>query len=383
MIYTFRFGSTNKTIQLNEEQLIHIPYLSLLITHKNDFQCGLNDDGEYVLHSRIRYNWFNAIFQATLTGKISSLFTELPEEANVCGMLQLYEYLCLDPIPLPLVKNEYSIQLKLNHSTNNQIDVVYREASDAAVQFMIALRKHEYNTNDSQTLKTIFKLLMAILIRPKKFGVRLCHHAFTIAKKDYISLFSVTQQHKLYKARQSIQDNCELALYFPNVFGGKSTHLTMKELQNGNMSSWYNINHTRDTNLDIPSSLHRPDILLLDWTPLLSYWSGHRSSLSSLSFLLPLSMSFDAENEERKLWVTLRPIIGESYLCALRPTLQERAVLIVKYHEIKEFHINQIIEEKKKLEARSARSGHFNTSCKRITFDKFKHRYGPKTQKYR
>ena len=273
--------------------------------------------------------------------------------------------------------------MKLNHSTNNQIDVVYREASDAAVQFMIALRKHEYNTNDSQTLKTIFKLLMAILIRPKKFGVRLCHHAFTIAKKDYISLFSVTQQHKLYKARQSIQDNCELALYFPNVFGGKSTHLTMKELQNGNMSSWYNINHTRDTNLDIPSSLHRPDILLLDWTLILPYWSGHYSSLSSPLFLLPRSMSFDAENEERKLWVTLRPIIGESYLCALRPTLQERAVLIVEHHENKEFHINQIIEEKKKLEARSARSGHFNTSCKRIAFDKFKHRYGPKTQKYR
>jgi hypothetical protein len=35
------------------------------------------------------------------------------------------------------------------------------------------------------------------------------------------------------------------------------------------------------------------------------------------------------------------------------------------------------------MEAKSARSGHFNTLPKRPLVDKFKHRCGPKAQKHR
>jgi len=35
------------------------------------------------------------------------------------------------------------------------------------------------------------------------------------------------------------------------------------------------------------------------------------------------------------------------------------------------------------MEAKSARSGHFNTLPKRPKVDKFKHRCGPKAQKHR
>ena len=46
-------------------------------------------------------------------------------------------------------------------------------------------------------------------------------------------------------------------------------------------------------------------------------------------------------------------------------------------------HIYENKQELKKMEAQSARSGRFNTLPKRLKIDKFKHRCGPKAQKYR
>jgi hypothetical protein len=40
-------------------------------------------------------------------------------------------------------------------------------------------------------------------------------------------------------------------------------------------------------------------------------------------------------------------------------------------------------QEQQKMEAKSARSGHFNTLPKRPKVDKFKHRCGAKAQKHR
>ncbi len=45
--------------------------------------------------------------------------------------------------------------------------------------------------------------------------------------------------------------------------------------------------------------------------------------------------------------------------------------------------INQLKRNPIKEEAKSARSGYFNTSSSRVKVNKFKHRCGPKAQKYR
>jgi len=45
--------------------------------------------------------------------------------------------------------------------------------------------------------------------------------------------------------------------------------------------------------------------------------------------------------------------------------------------------IDELKRDRKKEEAQSARLGRFNTLSKRSMLDKFKHRYRPKSQKYR
>jgi hypothetical protein len=70
-------------------------------------------------------------------------------------------------------------------------------------------------------------------------------------------------------------------------------------------------------------------------------------------------------------------------LYQLLPFLQARAALMIDNPDDAELYIYQIKQEQKKNEAQSARSGRFNTLPKRPKVDKFKHRCGPKAQKYR
>jgi hypothetical protein len=245
--YTFRFGNTNKVIHLTEEQLNCIPYLSLLVTHNNDFSSIQNEDGEYVLDSRIRYNWFMPIFQSAMTGHPSALFTELPREAYVWGMLQLYDYLCVNPIPVPLLKDQNLVRTNSDNIDEKKFSVEYSRANnrlevrDTAAQFIIGLSKNEYNFDEVDTLQSIFTLIMMVLSNPNIFGVRLCHHMLIVTKKLCFSLFSSTQQRELQKAERSIQNiknhsliylrdgHDKLSKHFENVFAWKGIHVPIKE----------------------------------------------------------------------------------------------------------------------------------------------------------
>jgi hypothetical protein len=66
-IYKFRFGTSNKLIQLIQSHLDRIPYLQALVAHKDDFSSIQNDQDEYVLSPPIHYNWFMPIFHAITT----------------------------------------------------------------------------------------------------------------------------------------------------------------------------------------------------------------------------------------------------------------------------------------------------------------------------
>jgi hypothetical protein len=246
-IYTFRFGTTKRVIHLTEDQLNCIPYLSLLVTHNNDFSSIQNEDGEYVLDSRIRYNWFIPILKSATTGHPSALFTELSQEAYVCGMLQLYDYLCVNPISVPLLKDQNLVRTNSDNIDNKKFRIEYSRANnrlevrDTAAQFIVALSKNEYNFDDFDTLQSIYSLTMIILSNPNVFGVRLCHHMLTVTKKLCFSSFSSTQQRELQMADRSIENlkthsliylsdgHQTLPKHFENVFAWKGIHVPIKE----------------------------------------------------------------------------------------------------------------------------------------------------------
>ena len=246
-MYTFRFGTSNKIVQLTQKQLDHFPYLTSLVVHRNDFSSIENENGEYVLSSRIRYNWFMPIFQSIRTGHSSALFTELPQEAYVWGMLQLYDYLCLNPIPVPLLRDQHLVRLHSNDIDTKNSRIEYSRAKnllevrDTAVQFIIVLSKSEYNLDDPNTLCSIFSLIMVILSHPNEFGLRLCHHTLVMTKKLCFSLFSHSQQRRLHQAEQIIHgikahsllyvhdDEKQLPGSFENVFAWQGVYVFIEE----------------------------------------------------------------------------------------------------------------------------------------------------------
>lgn len=293
IIYTFRFDTTDKIIHITEQQLNCIPYLSALTTHDNNFLSIQNENDEYVLDSRIRYDWFMPIFQSIITQHPSALFTELPREGYLWGMLQLYDYLCLNPIPVPLLKDQHLIRLNSSNIASENLCIEYSRAKnllevrDTAVQFIMALTKNEYNLDDSETLRSIFSLIMVVLSGPNIFGLRLCHHTLTVAKTMYFSLFSYKQQRELQNAQQSIQsikarsliylydDQQELPESFRNAFAWRGVYVVIKRNDAAaNSQSSYNKTSTDDSNLfefnhwiDTDLTIDYDPYFELDFTP--------------------------------------------------------------------------------------------------------------------
>jgi hypothetical protein len=147
------------------------------------------------------------------------------------------------------------------------------EVRDTAAQFIIALSKNEYNLDDSNTLWSIFSLIMVVLSYPDVFGVRLCHHMLTVTKKVCFSLFSSTQQRELQKAEKSIQnikthcliylrdDHRTLPKHFQNVFAWKGVYVPMKEDNNADCQATFSQQTTNSESpfeSDLWNDIHLP-----------------------------------------------------------------------------------------------------------------------------
>lgn len=254
--YSFRFGTSNKLIQLTQQQLERIPWLSCIVTHKDDFSTIQNDYGEYVLNTRIRYNWFIPILHWVTLERPSVLFTELSQDANVLSMLKLYDYLCIDPLPVPLLKCQHLARSNFIDIKDEKKSVEYHranilEARDMAVQFIVALSRNEYKLDDYETIQCVFSLVMIIMSNLNVFSARLCHHTFTIVKQYCFMFFSHHQRYQLYNAEQSVQRNmtessinvCQdtqvLPENFENVFAWKGVYVLTKEHNNTDLKWIY------------------------------------------------------------------------------------------------------------------------------------------------
>jgi hypothetical protein len=269
--YTLRFGNSNKVVQLTQEQLDHFPYLVAFVTHADDFSSAKNANGEYVVSCRIRYTWFMAIFLSIMTKQPSALFTELPQEANVLAMLQLYDFLCIKPLSIPHFEGKYLILSNPMNYDKKRVEYhrvrTFSELRDTAVQFIIAVSKNEYNFDDFKTIQSIFSLFMVILSNYNIFGSRLCHHTLKVVEKYCYLVFSHRQQCQLHNAQHSVlinkpnslmysyDDDQSLPLNFQNSFAWKSVYVSMEENDSVDCCSRWN---QKSTNYQ---STSEPDFL--------------------------------------------------------------------------------------------------------------------------
>ncbi|CAF1401056.1 unnamed protein product [Rotaria sordida] len=130
ILYAFRFGTSDKLVHLTQQQLDRIPYLCALVAHKDDFLLNQNEYGEYVLHHLIEYTWFMPIFRSITSEHPYTLFNEVPEDDNILNTLKLFDFLCIDLFPLPMLKNT-SLALSNRIKTDNDENRVNNGAQSA------------------------------------------------------------------------------------------------------------------------------------------------------------------------------------------------------------------------------------------------------------
>ncbi|UJR24246.1 hypothetical protein I4U23_027213 [Adineta vaga] len=176
IIFKFRFEISDKVVHLTKQELIRIPYLFALVRHQN----------EYLLHYPICYNWFMPILHSIKTGKPYDLFKKLSKHENILNVLELFDYLCINLFPSPLLS---SSNIRLLNPLTNKIKeqrISYRQTNNnydvhnTTAAFILALTKHEYDLNDYQTIQSTFSLISAIFSYGNSFSSRFLYHTYTI-----------------------------------------------------------------------------------------------------------------------------------------------------------------------------------------------------------
>ncbi len=331
VMYAFRFMPSNKCIRLNQKQLDCIPYLAALVEHKDNFLSSQNENDEFVLNAPIDYTWFLAILHSIISEQPYSLFTELPEDENVLDTLQLFDYLGVNSFSSPLLEEEYLVLSNPTKTDNEKRRIEYHranlsEARNTAAEFIIAIHKNEYNLLDFGTMEIIFSLITVILSKPNVFSSRFRHHTFTIVKEYCFQFFPTKKKYEL------------------NI-----THYrTQKQRKLNSFIYLYDENNSLPDNFD-PVFAWKGVYMLPQ--------KGYIHILSDISCLL-------------------------SSICYLNARL--RNLQDDSWNSLRIFETSEDVQvQRKKNKSQSAQSKRFNTLPKRSNVDKFKHRYGPKTQKSR
>jgi hypothetical protein len=194
VIYTFHFSASNQRLQLTQKQIDRIPYLSALVTHKDDFLSTQNSNGEYLLNPPIHYVWLMAILYSITSEQAYSLFNELPEDDDILCTLQLFDYVGVNSFDPPLLQETYLILSSPTNSNEEKYIRYHRanvlEARNTAAEFVIAISNNVYNLLDKDTVNKIFSLILTILSNADVFSSRFRHHTLTLVKQSYWGFFS-------------------------------------------------------------------------------------------------------------------------------------------------------------------------------------------------
>ena len=350
--YAFRFVSSNQLVYLTQQQIDLIPYLSVLLAHKDDFLSIENENGEYLLNDPIEYHSFLAILHSITLNNPYILLEQLPESVNILETLRLFDYLGLQSFPLPFLKDTNLIQSNPDQNEHKKQRVTYSkltlsETRQTAAQFVIGLAENQYQLDDLNTSENIFNLINIILSHATVFSSSFRCHTLTITRKCCYSFFSkdekrqlrvthrITQNRKSNLSTYLSDDNQSLPEYFENSFTWKQVPLPIEEDSTDRVRS----NSTDMFYVDFPDS-----------------FSPFNNNISLYAYTLPILCW--------RYW-------------PLNPIIQIRSDADTQVSS------EQVKQVRKEEEAQSARSGYFNTMPKRPKVDKFKHRCGPKAQKYR
>jgi hypothetical protein len=347
--YVFRFGTSDKSVQLTQQQLDLIPYLSTLVANKDNFLSPQNENGEYVLNDPIKYTWFMAIFRSITFKQPYTLFAKLPEDNDLFDTLELMDYLGIKPFPLPILKDEYLLRTHSTKINDDEKRIEYHnanffEARQTAAEFVIALSKNEYYLNDPHTAERIHCLVRYILSNPAVFSSRFRHHTLIAVEKRCYPFFSKAQRDRLQNIHRMVQeqkiktsmnlsnDGKLLPENFYSTFTWRGAYVQLKD------------NHTT-TFLCIRFDHHSFTFQPLRWVPM-EHFAIDRDRPYTRHFLIDM-------------------------------------LELINSPDVREFDINELKRDPRKEEAQLARSGHFNTLPRRPNVDRFKHRSGPKAQKHR
>ncbi|CAF1184764.1 unnamed protein product [Adineta steineri] len=186
-MFKFGFDNCDKIVELSEEEIHRIPYLSSLISHKDDFLSIKNDKNEYILHHPICYNLLIPILNSINNENLYSLLNDLSINENIFDVLQLFDYVCLNQ----------SIYL----NNQNRFFTYYQEEHLSKVrnntaQFVLSLTKNVYSLNDLQTIEYIFSVITMIFVRKNTFSSQFRYHTYTILEEYIFPLFF--KKHPIY-----------------------------------------------------------------------------------------------------------------------------------------------------------------------------------------
>lgn len=205
-VHTFHFAQSDQVVSLTQKQLEHIPYLNTFVSNANNFTCLRSTDNAFVLGHSIQYILFNPILSAIVDKKPSSLFAKLPRHVDVFCMLELYDYLCIDSLPIPSLKpiskiyaDDPNLFLKEYHQASPS------DARDTAVEFVVAIANRKYDLNNFETVKTIFDLLVDILSSTSVFGQRLRYQTLVVAENCCSGIFTSEQRDLLRAYKRSLE----------------------------------------------------------------------------------------------------------------------------------------------------------------------------------
>lgn len=333
--YVFRFSASNERIRLTQEQLNRIPYLSTLVANKKKFLVNRNKKDEYVLNPPIYYICFVAILLFIKLKQLYIWFTELPEDGNLLDTLQLLDFLVVQSFAPPRLKTKR--HLVLSNPINEEQRIVYHpanlsEARDIAAQFLLALSQNQYQLLNKETADEIFSLILIIISNTDVFCSRFRQHTLTITKECCFKFFSGKQRSLLLTTHVKMENQEKLN--------------SLKYLYDDNNSfSNYSIGAFAWKSVSSVEEENKPDLSATDrWrTHLLSIYSYFQWEDRWPEYLLPF----------------------DSYFRTRFEILEEN---------------EELMKKEKALFVRCRRS---NSLPKRSYIDKFKHRPGPKAQKYR
>ncbi|CAF1440735.1 unnamed protein product [Rotaria magnacalcarata] len=365
LIYKFRFDNSDKHVQLTQQQLDLIPYLSTLVANEDEHSSIENFIREYILKPPIYYSPFMAILHTITSDQPYNLFNKLDEDENILDILQLFNYLDVNSFPCPLIERKYLFQLYPTTTIIEQEGIEYYEvknvleARNTAAEFVIALSQKKYNLKDIKTIERIFSFLIIIFSHTDFFSSRFRHHALIIVNEYCLSLFSTKQQVQLPTIQQIAKNkivdswvylfNNEQLLpeNFKNDFPWKGVYKSIQKNKTNDILAW-DLPEIDLPNFEFDSleSWNEPfQIEDIDIFRCIHVHSSLYFKLDSIEQSLNMFLESDVE------W----PLIN-------------------KNRNYKHIYMS---------EAESARSGRFNSLPKRPKVDKFKNRFGPRDKKYR